>query len=140
MGGVVEFKSLAKAIEVDTDWFKSVAALLPASVSECSPNGPIVSFDAGPYNYSNGSGGSQNSTNIVDSTYPCSQCGMVTPSRSRHILNGCERFKDRYQWRLENIVTYIDSLLDHNSFKVFANIPDRRTTAGAIYFEVGGRA
>ncbi len=129
MGGVAEYKSLAKAVEVDTEWFKNVASLLPAATTSSYPNGRIVSFDAGPYNYSNGNN-SQANTNIADSTYPCSQCGVVSASRSRHILNHCDRFRDRYQWRLENILTYVDSLLDHNSFKVFANIPDRRTTAG----------
>ena len=55
---------------------------------------------------------------------------MVTPSRSRHILNSCERLQDRYRWRKENIIHYIDSILDHNTFKAFCNLKDRRTTSG----------
>ena len=120
--GVSEFKSLAKAVELDTDWFRSVSALLP----KFATNGSIVPFDSP---YSNGNHGSGS---VSDSTYPCSQCGMVTPSRSRHVLNSCERLKDRYQWRRENLVHYIDSLLDHNTFKVFCNLKDRRTASGNL--------
>lgn len=118
--GISEFKSLAKAAELDTDWFRSVTALLP----KFAINGSIVPVDS-PY-----SNGHQTSGSISDSTYPCSQCGMVTPSRSRHVLNSCERLKDRYNWRRENLLNYIDSLMDHNTFKVFCNLKDRRTTTG----------
>ena len=120
--GVCEFKSLAKAVELDTDWFRSVTSLLPKFAS-ASPNGSIVSFDS-PYTDSTKSNG------FADSTYPCSLCGMVTSSRSRHVLNSCERLRDKYRWRKENVVHYIDSLLDHNAFKIFCNLKDRRTATG----------
>lgn len=123
MEGVAEYQSLAKAVELDTEWFRSVTSQLPSS-SAASPNGHIIAFN-NPY-----SNGSAQSGSIADSTYPCSQCGMVTPSRSKHILNTCERMRDRYRWRIENILSYVDSLLDHNTFKVFCNLPDRRTATG----------
>lgn len=120
-GGVVEYKSLAKAVELDTEWFRSVTSQLPNHASSS-----IVPF-ASPYS---DNGGSNGNISIADSTYPCPLCGMVTPSRSRHILNHCERLKDRYTWRKENVIHYLDSLLDHNTFKVFCNLQDRRTTSG----------
>ena len=123
--GVEEFKILAKAVELDTEWYKSVTCQLP-NYAPHSPNGSIVPFTS-PYSNGNSANGSGL---ITDSTYPCPLCGMVTPSRSRHILNHCERLRDKYRWRKENIIHYIDSLLDHNSFKVFCNIQDRRTTSG----------
>lgn len=128
--GICEFKSLAKAVELDTDWFRSVTSLLPKFAS-ASPNGSIVPF-ASPYTDNpNGNSG------FSDSTYPCPLCGMVTPSRSRHVLNTCERLKEKYRWRKENIIHYIDSLLDHNSFKSFCNLKDRRTaTGGTIPAEI----
>ena len=126
-GGVEEFRTLAKSVELDTEWFKSVTCHLPNYLSQ-SPNGSIVHI---PSPYSNGgSNGNHGSSLITDSTYPCPLCGMVTPSRSRHILNHCERLRDKHRWRKENIVHYIDSLLDHNSFKVFCNIQDRRCANG----------
>ena len=123
-GGVEEFKTLAKAVELDTEWFKSVTVQLPHYVKQ-SPNGSIIPFST---LYTNGHtpGVQQGGGLISDSTYPCPLCGMVTPSRSRHILNHCERLNEKYRWRKENIIHYVDSLLDHNSFKVFCNIQDRR--------------
>merc|ERR1712018_975254 len=95
--GVCEFKSLAKAVELDTEWFRSVSSLLP-KFATASPNGSVVPFVT-PYSDHATNG----SNSISDSTYPCSSCGMVTSSRSRHILNNCERLKERYKWRKENI-------------------------------------
>lgn len=123
MGGTVdEFKCLSKAIELDTEWFRGVSSQLSELVGSCSPNGRIIPVD---HHY-----GSSSSNSISDSTFPCAQCGMVTPSRAKHVLNWCERFKDRYRWRKNNILYYMDSLLDHNTYQVFCNLPDRRTAAG----------
>ena len=126
--GVCEFKSLAKAVELDTDWFRSVTSLLPKFAGS-SPNGSIVPFVT-PYS----DAGSNSS--VSDSIYPCSLCGMVTDSRSKHVLNNCERLKEKYKWRKENIIHYIDSLLDHNSFKVFCNLKDRRTATGKTFMVI----
>ena len=120
--GVCEFKSLAKSVELDTEWFRSVTSILP-KFATCG-GGSIVPF-VSPY-----SDEPTNNGIISDSVYPCSLCGMVTPSRSRHVLNSCERLRDKYRWRKENLIHYIDSLLDHNSFKAFCNLKDRRTTLG----------
>ena len=118
--GVCEFKALAKAVELDTDWFRSVTSILPKFAGS-SPNGSIVPFVT-PYSDKNGS--------VADSIYPCTLCGMVTSSRSRHVLNNCERLAEKYRWRKENLIHYIDSLLDHNALKVFCNLKDRRTATG----------
>lgn len=120
--GICEFKSLAKSVELDTEWFKSVTSALPKFATQ--GGGSIVSF-VNPY-----SDTPEKEAPISDSVYPCTLCGMVTPSRSRHVLNSCERLRDKYRWRKENLIHYIDSILDHNTFKAFCNLKDRRTTRG----------
>ena len=49
-------------------------------------------------------------------------------------MNFCPKFEDRYKWRKGNLVNYMDSLLDHNKFKVFCDLPDRRTSGGKGLF------
>lgn len=52
--GVCEFKSLAKSVELDTEWFKSVTSILPKFAT--SGGGSIVPF-VSPYSDSTSNGG-----------------------------------------------------------------------------------
>lgn len=63
----------------------------------------------------------------------CEHCQGVMLERTKHVLNYCPAFKDRYLWRKANVINYIDSSLDHNRFKAFCDLPDRRTSSGKIY-------
>jgi hypothetical protein len=63
-------------------------------------------------------------------TFACSHCKTLISNYNKHIMTVCSSFKDRYVWRKANLVNYLDSLLDHNKFKVFCDLPDRRTSAG----------
>ena len=64
---------------------------------------------------------------------PCYQCGLVVEDQIHHVLNNCDKFKEqgRYTWRRNCILHYLDTLLDHNKFRIFCDLPDRRTSSGA---------
>ena len=66
---------------------------------------------------------------------PCYQCGLVVEDQIQHVLNNCDKFKEqgRYTWRRNCILHYLDTLLDHNKFRIFCDLADRRTSSGALY-------
>ena len=65
---------------------------------------------------------------------PCYQCGLVVDDQTRHVLNKCDKFKEqgRYTWRRNCVLHYLDTLVDHNKFRVFCDLPDRRTSSGKL--------
>ena len=65
---------------------------------------------------------------------PCYQCGLVVDDQTRHVLNKCDKFKEqgRYTWRRNCVLHYLDTLVDHNKFRVFCDLPDRRTSSGKM--------
>lgn len=123
-----EFVYLLKAIELDNEWHKTV---MNASFKmTLSARAPLLKSVSGAPKWP------LSAANQGDSgcSYPCPSCGTVILSHMKHILNVCEAFQDRYFWRKANIVNYIDSILDHNQFKAFCDLPDRRTSAGLTKF------
>jgi hypothetical protein len=68
----------------------------------------------------------------ITQSQTCDHCQGVMLERTKHVLNYCPAFKDRYAWRKSNVVNYIDSSLDHNRFKAFCDLPDRRTSNGNV--------
>ena len=70
--------------------------------------------------------------------HPCYQCGLVVEDKIKHILNDCDKFHEqgRYTWRRNCVLHYLDSLLDHNKFRVFCDLPDRRTSSGKLHTSI----
>jgi len=118
-----DFMSLNKAIELDNEWHRTVTnASYKVAISN---RGPTLKSNSGAAKW-------PLNKNMQDSgcSYPCPQCGTVMLNHTKHILNHCEAFLERYIWRRANIVNYVDSILDHNQVKAFCDLPDRRTSAG----------
>ena len=123
-----EFLSLAKAIESDTEWHRTVmhATYEFAIHTRVAPLKPPSHYDV---------------THLRDSdedkrrqtTFACPHCSATIGNYNKHVMNNCVTFQERHSWRKANIVNYIDSLLDHNRFKVFCDLPDRRTSGGKKY-------
>lgn len=116
-----EFLSLLKAIELDNEWHKTV---VNASFKMAlNTRAPVLKSLSGAAKWPLAAGD-------PSCSYPCPNCGTVVLNHTKHLLNSCESFHDRYFWRKANIVNYVDSILDHNQFKAFCDLPDRRTSAG----------
>jgi hypothetical protein len=124
-----DFMSLNKAIALDNEWHRNVTN---ESFKVAITNRvPTLKTTSGAAKWP------LNGKSMQDSgcSYPCPQCGTVMLNHTKHILNNCEAFLERYIWRRANIVNYIDSILDHNQVKAFCDLPDRRTSAGVYLFE-----
>jgi hypothetical protein len=119
-----DFMSLLQKIELDSEWHRTV--------KNASFNMTLTTRAPALKSLSGASRWPLNGVNKNDSGthYPCPHCGTVMLSHTKHILNACGSFQDRYFWRRANIVNYIDSILDHNQVKAFCDLPDRRTSAG----------
>lgn len=141
-----DFGSLQRALEMDPEWHRMVASSTPATILDMSgdlcsggrpvPVPPLTSPAVAPatrryYGGRNGSGG-VGSGSGQGGRRPCCHCGLVVEDQIRHFINHCDRFKDqgRYQWRKGNVLHYLDSLMDHNKFRIFCDLPDRKTSSG----------
>ena len=133
-----EYLALKRAVELDGEWHKGVTALIPTMVLDmtgdlCNGGRPIP---VSPSNQK--SSKSFTSSYRNPAPYPCHQCGLVVQDLTQHIINQCDKFIDqgRYAWRRQAIIHYFDSLMDHNNFRIFCDIPDRRTSTGMYYVGV----
>ena len=125
-GTKIDFHSLMKASELDAEWHRCITTLLPIPTPA-----PKATKTSCPSLTSVNSSNSTDSTNTsYDCSYPCTHCGMVTSGQPQHIINSCEGLQERYNWRRHNIINYIDTSLDHNKYKIFCDMPDRRTSGG----------
>ena len=123
-----DFMSLLKAVELDTEWHRNVTN---SSFKMAITNrGPILKTLSGAAKWPL-TGPAKQDTGC---SYACPHCGTVMSNHTKHILNSCEGFKERYAWRRANVVNYVDSILDHNQVKAFCDLPDRRTSAGNFLF------
>jgi hypothetical protein len=121
-----EFLSLAKAIESDTEWHRTVmhATYEFAINSRVAPSKPSL-YDTSHLRDSD-------DERRRETTFSCPHCKATIENYNKHVMNYCVTFEERHAWRKANIVNYIDSTLDHNNFKVFCDLPDRRTSGGKI--------
>lgn len=119
-----EFLSLAKALKSDTEWHRTVmhATYEVAINNRVAPSKPSL-YDTSHLRDSDDEKPRQTS-------FTCPHCSVTIDNYNKHVLNVCVTFHERHLWRKSNIVNYIDSLLDHNKFKIFCDLPDRRTSGG----------
>ena len=123
-----EFLSLARALESDTEWHRTVmhATYEVAINNRVAPSKPSI-YDT---------------THLRDSDdesrrqtkFPCPHCKDLINNYNKHVMNTCVNFIERHNWRKSNIINYIDTTLDHNKFKIFCDLPDRRTSGGKKLF------
>jgi hypothetical protein len=121
-GSSKEFLTLAKALESDTEWHRTVTNATYA-IAMSSRGAPLKGHSGAPQ-------WPINPQQKTGPAFPCSHCGTSIVNYNKHIMTFCATFKERYNWRKSNLVNYCDSLLDHNKFKVFCDLPDRRTSSG----------
>lgn len=125
-----EFLSLARALESDTEWHRTVMH----ATYEAAINNRVASAKPSLYDTSHLRDSDDESKRTT--TFPCPHCKTSIGNYNKHLLNACVTFTERHSWRKSNIINYIDSLLDHNKFKIFCDLPDRRASGGKTCFHI----
>ena len=128
-----EFLSLARAIESDTEWHRTVMH----ATYEFAINSRVAPVKQSQYDITHLRDADDETRR--QTTFACPHCGTTIANYNKHAMNACVTFQERHAWRKANIVNYIDSLLDHNRFKVFCDLPDRRTSGGKNYIRFTGK-